>query len=442
MMIAEPNDSSELFFGGGSSFGATEIAELERSVSSNPREVRVKANELRDKLAGGGGSSRDFAILGAALHFLANHSEAAEWFSQVDGNGIADFYRGNALCSCGRYGEAEEAYLEADRNGFDAVQAILSRAGAIRLDGRIDEAEKLLHENNRTAVTRADYSFQMGCILSDRGDTYGAIEYFERAVDMDPHHSGALFHLAALNASFGNDDEAVQLYERSLSKPPYYLGALMNLGLLYEDAERYDAAAFCFRRVLEFDHSSERARLYLKDIEAADSELFDEDAQRRSREMEQVLNTSITDFELSARSRNCLDRMGLSTLGDLISISESELLASKNFGETSLKEVRTILDSRGLRIGQNVADAKRTTPQQIRREDLSDDQRVIFDNPVGDLGLSVRARKCLSRLGILSIGELMNRSPDELLGVRNFGVTSLNEIRQKLGESGVSLRND
>ena len=66
----------------------------------------------------------------------------------------------------------------------------------------------------------------------------------------------------------------------------------------------------------------------------------------------------------------------------------------------------------------------------------------MFDNPVGDLGLSVRARKCLSRLGILTIGELMNRSPDELLGVRNFGVTSLNEIRQKLGEAGIALRND
>jgi DNA-directed RNA polymerase subunit alpha len=66
----------------------------------------------------------------------------------------------------------------------------------------------------------------------------------------------------------------------------------------------------------------------------------------------------------------------------------------------------------------------------------------MFDNPVGDLGLSVRARKCLSRLGILTIGELMNRSPDELLGVRNFGVTSLNEIRQKLTEAGIALRND
>ena len=297
MLMAEPVDTSELFFGGGSSFGAAEVAELERAVASNARDVRTRANELRDKIEAGNGSDRGHAMLGLALHFLASHSEAVDWFSQVSGNGLADWYRGNALCSLERYGEAATAFVDAEKNGYDSVQAILSRAGAIRLDDRIDEAETLLRENSRRAVTRADYSFQMGCILSDRGDIYGAIEYFERAVDMDPHHSGALFRLAALNASFGNDDEAVQLYERCLSKPPYYLGALMNLGLLYEDAERYDAAAFCFRRTLEFDHSSERARLYLKDIEAADAELFDEDAQRRGREMEQVLNTPITDFE-------------------------------------------------------------------------------------------------------------------------------------------------
>ena len=49
----------------------------------------------------------------------------------------------------------------------------------------------------------------MGCLCSDRGDTYGAVEYFERAVDMDPTHSRALFWLASENALRGNDDEAV-----------------------------------------------------------------------------------------------------------------------------------------------------------------------------------------------------------------------------------------
>ena len=61
---------------------------------------------------------------------------------------------------------------------------------------------------------------------------------------------------------------------------------------------------------------------------------------------------------------------------------------------------------------------------------------------IADLNLSVRARKCMARLNINTIGELMRRSPDDLLGVRNFGVTSLNEIRQRLTEFGMQLRND
>jgi tetratricopeptide (TPR) repeat protein len=61
----------------------------------------------------------------------------------------------------------------------------------------------------------------MGCIWADRGDALTAVEYFERAVDMDPHHSRALFWLAAENSLRGNDDEAIRLYERSLSRPPF-----------------------------------------------------------------------------------------------------------------------------------------------------------------------------------------------------------------------------
>ena len=441
MMVPDPVDVSQLLVDG-SSFGHNEIGELEKAIGSNPHAVRQACLELRRRVDSGSGSERDFVATGYTLHLLTNHQDAIHYLSQATGSDFAEFTRGECLCALGRYDEAVEAYREAGKRGYDAVQAVLSEAGAIRMAGRLDEAEALLKANARTAVTRADYSYQMGGILADRGDTFGAIEYFERSVDMDSHHSRALFRLAALNASFGNDDTARGLYERSLSRPPFYLGALINLGLLYEDAERYEAAAFCFKRVVEFDPSHERARLYLKDIEASGEMFYDEDAVRRDREEEQTLNTPIADFELSARSRNCLDRMEIQTLGDLARISEPELLGSKNFGETSLKEVRDILDSRGLSIGIHATDAKRQAPQQVTREDLPDEQKAVFDAPVADLNLSVRARKCVSRLNISTIGEIMNRSPDDLLGVRNFGVTSLNEIRAKLAEMGLSLRND
>jgi DNA-directed RNA polymerase subunit alpha len=316
MMVPDPVDVSQLLVDG-SSFGHNEIGELEKAIASNPHAVRQACQELRRRVDSGSGSERDTVATGYTLHLLSNHQDAIHYLSQAAGSDFAEFTRGECLCALGRHDEAAEAYREAGKCGYDAVQAVLSEAGAIRMAGRLDDAEALLKANARTAVTRADYSYQMGGILADRGDTFGAIEYFERSVDMDPHHSRALFRLAALNASFGNDDTARGLYERSLSRPPFYLGALINLGLLYEDAERYEAAAFCFKRVVDFDPNHERARLYLKDIEASGQMFYDEDAVRRTREEEQTLNTPIADFELSARSRNCLDRMEIHTLGDM-----------------------------------------------------------------------------------------------------------------------------
>ncbi|MDA1018136.1 MAG: hypothetical protein O3A00_27230, partial [Planctomycetota bacterium] len=120
--------------------------------------------------------------------------------------------------------------------------------------------------------------------------------------------------------------------------------------------------------------------------------------------------------------------------------SEAELLASRNFGETSLKEVRDLLAENGLHIGQKLG-AKR--PETFAPPaDLSPEQRTVLERPISDLNLSVRARKCMSRLNITAIGELVGRTPDELLGSKNFGVTSLNEIRGKLSDFGLSLRND
>jgi DNA-directed RNA polymerase subunit alpha len=299
----------------------------------------------------------------------------------------------------------------------------------------------LLRESAREAATRAEYSYQMGCIRADHGDIFGAIEYFERTVDMDPHHTAALFRLANEMNLLGNDDDAIRLYEQSLSRPPYYIGALINLGLLYEDKERYPAAAFCFNRVLQFYPNHERAQLYLKDIQAAGDMYYDEDAVRHQRELEQVMRIPIADFELSARSRNCLERAGIETLGDLTAISEHDLLASKNFGETSLREIRDILKTRGLSIGQFASRSPLAAPI-FTPETVSPQEQAVLEAPVGDLNLSVRARKCLSRLGLVTIGELMSKTADELLSVRNFGVTSLNEVRAKLTEMGLRLRND
>ena len=317
----------------------------------------------------------------------------------------------------------------------------MRRAGEFRASGEVAQAESLLRSVVTEGARRAEYSYQMGCILSDRGDTYGAVEYFERAIDMDPRHSRALFRLAVENASRGNDAEAIHLYERSLSRPPIHLGALINLGLMYEDDQNYPAAAFCFRRVLEVDPANERAGMYLKDIQAVGEMYYDEDSAREAARLETLLARPISDFELSVRSRNCLQAINVNSLGDLTRISEDDLLNGRNFGETSLKEVRDLMAAHGLHIGQNIVAGRFQEPLLVPAS-LSPQEQAVVSMPLSSLNLSVRARKCISRLGLTTVGELIQKTPDELLSNRNFGVTSLNEIRAKLGEINLKLRND
>lgn len=417
------------------------LHQLEHAVTgSQLTEVRQIVGELSRRVDAGEKSEGVLARAGVGSYLLGRHSQADKFLSGVTSDGVAMFMHGHCLISLNRFEDAAARYEQAAKSGFDAVGCTLRRAGAIRAAGRVDEAEKLLRSVAAQAASRAEYSFQMGCIWADRGDAMTAVEYFERAVDMDPHHSRALFWLAAENSLRGNDDEAIRLYERSLSRPPFFIGSLLNLGLLYEDRENYQAAAFCFRRIRDYDPNNEFAQLYLKDIDATEGMYYDEDQARQEARLKQLLSRPVTDFELSVRSRNCLTAMNINSLGDLTEVSEQELLAGKNFGETSLLEIRELLAAHGLRIGQNLH--KIHTREHIIDQSLSAEEQAMMNRPIADLNLSVRSRKCMSRLNIQTIGQLLQRTPDELLSTRNFGVTSLNEIRQKLGEAGLRLRND
>jgi DNA-directed RNA polymerase subunit alpha len=63
-----------------------------------------------------------------------------------------------------------------------------------------------------------------------------------------------------------------------------------------------------------------------------------------------------------------------------------------------------------------------------------------LDLPIEDLDLSERPRNCLKRAQINTVGELIQRAPDELLAITNFGQKSLDEVLQRLDERGLSLR--
>ena len=288
----------------------------------------------------------------------------------------------------------------------------------------------------------AEEYFRRGQDSENQGQHEKALEFYERALNENPDHESACFRLAVLYDRRAEDAKAIELYERICTSPPVHINALLNLALLYEDNNHYDEAHRCLEAVLETNPNHERARLFMKDVESARSMFYDEDMDRRGDRRNAVLEIPITDFELSVRSRNCLKKMNLRTLGDLLRTTEAELLGYKNFGETSLNEIKALLAQKGLRLGQAVEDTKGA----VRRSVPSSASAVgnvapeLLGKTVGDMELSVRSRKALQRLNINTLGELASRTEAELLGCKNFGQTSLNEIKQQLGNFGMGLR--
>jgi DNA-directed RNA polymerase subunit alpha len=409
------------------------------------RTLRDVTEVLKKKLEGTTGAAAKVWHLkiGIASFFLGYTQQAVEHLRQAD-TALAGFYLGRALVSLSDYDNALKALEKAERHGYNAELVALQRAGILRLKGEVSSARKLLDEPGmkKLAPYSAEYHFQVASCHLAEGERLRAVEGLEQAVKLDPHHTGALFQLGHANDLAGNDDEAIKCYERCLQHPPMHVGALINLGVLYEDHEKYREAVDCYRRVLSANPTDEEARLFYKDAEAALTMKYDPEEEHQNSRLGQVLEIPVTDFELSVRSRNCLKKMNIRTLGDLTRVTHEQLLSSKNFGETSLQEIDEMMGSKGLRVGQSIEEGAQNEMRYRPSQPVSEEQQAVLNKPVSELNLSVRARKCMNRLGINTLGELVQRTADELLESKNFGQTSLSEVREKLLQYGLTLRGE
>jgi DNA-directed RNA polymerase subunit alpha len=77
----------------------------------------------------------------------------------------------------------------------------------------------------------------------------------------------------------------------------------------------------------------------------ADKEEMSEEAER----LNENLNRSVDELDLSVRSYNCLKNANIRTIGDLVQKTEAEMLKTKNFGRKSLSEIKELLAEMGSR---------------------------------------------------------------------------------------------
>ncbi|HEY0565796.1 MAG TPA: DNA-directed RNA polymerase subunit alpha [Terriglobales bacterium] len=91
-------------------------------------------------------------------------------------------------------------------------------------------------------------------------------------------------------------------------------------------------------------------------------EVAEEPAERGMSQMNEVLNRSVEELELSVRSYNCLKNANIQTIGELVQKTEAEMLKTKNFGRKSLNEIKEILASMGLSLGMKIDESGNAVP--------------------------------------------------------------------------------
>ena len=78
----------------------------------------------------------------------------------------------------------------------------------------------------------------------------------------------------------------------------------------------------------------------------------------------------------------------------------------------------------------------------LMKQNEEDPKQKILETSIDDLELSVRAYNCLKRAAINNVQDIVNKSENEMMKIRNLGRKSLKEVMDKIKEMGLSFRND
>jgi len=417
---------------------ANDILKIRNATRNSTAERKALQGHL-SALDGGSHSKEEKGLRHAAFAWILGRFDEAEAALKGVPASAASLIRGGIAADRGNAEAAIHDLTTALSSSGNSPKVAAELAAALRVSGKPADALKVIEKAEKNAPTESDLWLQKGWLL-EKDDQQKAVDFYEKALELDPQNAQAAFRLAYYLDLRGDDTRAIELYRRVAGQGTAFVNAMINLGLLYEDRDDMDNAIACLKEALAADPTNRRAALYLQDAVESLDMYYDESQRKETDRLEAVLRIPVNDFELSVRSRNCLAKMNVKTLGDMVRKTEPELLAYKNFGETSLREIKQLLESKGLRLGlHKEEEQKRARAQRLR---LGGTENTAHQKPITDLELSVRSRKCMQRLNIETIGDLIERSEADLLATKNFGQTSLVEVKAKLGDIGLSLKSN
>ncbi len=405
----------------------------------NYEALEEKIKELRSSLTSEKSTpdtKNETLILGISLWILGKQEEAIETLTALKTNKFAYYFLGKCYQEFENYEKALHFFERSKLTEEEDIHIQLDIAETQRLSGDFQGALKLIQKLSKGHDEEANLHFQWACCLDNIGDYEEAMSHYDRALEIEPSHSDSFFRLAYDYDLNGDDEKALEYYKKCIEETPIHTNAMINLGLIYEDNDEYEKAVSCYDAVLKSYPNHEIAKLYLKDAKAGINMVYDEDKVKKQDEETEVLNIPISDFELSVRSKNCLERMDILTLADLTKVTEFELLSYKNFGETSLTEIKNILNQKGLRLGQAVDELK---PAELFFDTDPSGDEDNLSKTISEMELSKDCGNAINQMGIETISDLISRTETELLKQDGFTQAYVDEVIDQLNGLGLKL---
>ena len=376
---------------------------------------------LRTLLSDGVGH-KDKARAGILCYALGHYADAEEHLDAKDA--YCQAVLGMMQMELGDLNEAKALFTSAAKSIPEAKSELVR---VLTAQGAGEDAERAV----AAVVDPAERAFVTGLTLEIKHRIEAAIKSYEAALEAAPQHAEAAFKLGVLLDRIGDDELAAEQYLVCADVYPAYIPGVINLGILYDERGEPNAAIDCFRQALAWNPRDRRARGLLRDARASRQMYYDEKEEREREKMDKVMRTSVNDFELSVRSRNCLAKMNIFTLGDLLRISEPEMLAYKNFGETSLKEVKEMLANRNLRLGMY---------KEVEEKIVAKADHKVLAESIERLELSPKSAHVLDSIGVTRIGDLAQYSDLDLYRTPGAGQSFAQELATALGAYGVVMR--
>ncbi|MBR6688562.1 MAG: hypothetical protein IKL68_00910 [Clostridia bacterium] len=127
----------------------------------------------------------------------------------------------------------------------------------------------------------------------------------------------------------------------------------------------------------------------------------------------------IDEIGLSVRAYNCLRRAGVRTIEEMAEIAKTDLNKIRNCGEKTKEEILNAVAN---------AESQGFFSEEYKTAESENNRKAIRINYILSLGLSVRAKTVLIRMGVGTAAELLELTEEKLYAVRNAGTTTVKEI--------------